>query len=199
MTPERRAKIERVINHRQSTLVVVMENVHDPHNIMAVSRSCDSVGVQNVYIIQDPKQQGFNIQRSGTKSSSSANKWLDYHVYDSTEKCLQDLKANGFKILTTHLDRHSQSIYQVDFTEKVALVFGNEKYGVSDDALHFSDGNFIIPQVGMIQSLNISVACAVSLYEAFRQRQLAGFYDTAQLSEQQQNTIFAQWAQPRKK
>ena len=197
MTPERKEKIEQVLHHRQPDLVVVMENVHDPHNIMAVARSCDSVGVQKVYIIQDEQKDGFNRDRQGAKSSGSANKWLDFIDFDSTEKCLHHLKNEGFAIYSTHLGSTSKELYDVDFTQKTALLFGNEKYGVSQEALSLSDGNFIIPQVGMIQSLNISVACAVSLYEAFRQRKKAGFYQQQQFSKQEYESIFERWSSPK--
>lgn len=198
MTPEREEKIEFVLAHRQPTLTIVMENVNDPHNIMAVCRSCDSVGVQDVHIIHDPNKDGFNIKRQGSKSSSSANKWLDFHFYEKTEDCLNQLKQDGFKLFSTHLNSESVDLYDVDMTQKIALIFGNEKHGVSQEALEMSDGNFIIPQVGMIQSLNISVACAVSLYEAFRQRQQAGFYQHSQLTEPQFESIFTRWTKPKK-
>lgn len=197
MTPERLSKITRVLNHRQPTIVVVMENVHDPHNIMAVARSCDSIGVQNIYVIQDETKDGFNRSKAGTKSSASANKWVNFIDFSSTKDCLTHLKQEGFQIYSTHLSSDAQELYDVDMTKKIALVFGNEKYGISDEALSLSDGNFIIPQVGMIQSLNISVACAVSLYEAFRQRKKAGFYSQPQFSKQDYQHIFEKWTSPK--
>ncbi len=198
MTPERQEKIERVLAKRQPTLTVVMENVNDPHNIMAVARSCDSVGVLDVHVIHDPRKDGFDIRKQGNKSSSSANKWLNFHFYDQTKTCLEQLKSEGFAVYSTHLSAESVELYDVDMTQKIALIFGNEKHGVSEEALGLSDGNFIIPQVGMIQSLNISVACAVSLYEAFRQREQAGFYQQPQFSNQELRSIFARWTDPKK-
>ena len=197
MTPEREERIRNVLNHRQPDLVVVMENVHDPHNIMAVARSCDSVGVQTMYIIQDETKKGFNRERQGTKSSASANKWLDFIDFPSTKDCLSHLKKEGFRIFSTHLGAGAQEIYEIDLTQKVALLFGNEKYGISEEALSMSDGNFIIPQVGMIKSLNISVACAVSLYEAFRQRKQAGRYQQVQFAKTEYQSIFARWSSPK--
>lgn len=198
MTPERERKLKQALNNRQPDLVVVMENVHDPHNIMAVARSCDSVGVQTICVIQDQTKAGFNRDRKGKKSSASANKWVDFIDYESTKACLQDLKQQGFQIYSTKLNEQATDLYQIDFTQKIALLFGNEKFGVSDEALSMSDGNFIIPQVGMIQSLNISVACAVSLYEAFRQRKSAGFYQQVQFSKQEYQSIFGRWSSPKK-
>lgn len=183
MTPEREAKIRTMIHHRQPTLTVVMENVNDPHNIMAVARSCESVGIPQIHIIHDKNQPGFDIRKEGSRSSASANKWISFKNYSSTKACFDQLKQDGFLIYSTHLSTDAISIHEVDMTQKIALVFGNEKHGISDEALSLSDGNFIIPQVGMIQSLNISVACAVSVYEAFRQRKLEGFYNQPQYTK----------------
>ena len=173
MTPERSAKITRVLNHRQNGLAVVMENVHDPHNISAVMRTCDAVGVQEVYILNTmiPRHKKF-----GKTSSASALGWLTIHEYDNTDACMQAIKQRYSKIYATHLGVQSHSLYDLKLTENVALVFGNEHSGVTEECLKYCDGNFIIPQVGMVQSLNISVACAITLYEAFRQRMLTGLY-----------------------
>lgn len=195
MTPKREAKIRHMINHRQPSLAVVMENVHDPHNIMAVSRSCESVGVPKIYVIYDETKPGFNFERANSKSSASANKWMDFEYFTDTKSCLEKLKADGFSIWSTHLSAEAKELYEVNMTDKVALIFGNEKYGVSKEALSMSDGNFIIPQVGMIQSLNISVACAVSVYEAFRQRKAAGFYEQSQYGVEEVEHIFAKLTQ----
>ena len=129
----------------------------------------------------------------GKKSSASASKWLTIHEFEDLEQCYQQVRKKYEKILTTHLGTESKSIHKVDFTESVALVFGNEQDGVSPEALELSDGNFIIPQYGLIQSLNISVACAVTLYEALRQRSVAGMYTESQLTEEEQQLMFDDW------
>jgi len=177
MTPEREAKITKVLNHRQNDLIIVMENVHDPHNVSAVLRTCDAVGVQEVFVLTTviPRHESF-----GRNSSASAMGWLTIHQYDNTEECMAAVRQKCDKIFATHLGTESYSLYDLDLTQRVALVFGNERVGVTEECLGYCDGNFIIPQVGMVQSLNISVACAVSLYEAFRQRQKAGFYSGEQ-------------------
>lgn len=173
MTPEREARIKNVLDHRQPGLVVVMENVHDPHNISAVMRTCDAVGVQDVFVLNTtiPRHKKF-----GKSSSASAAGWLTIHQYDNTAACMNEVRTRCDKIFATHLGVRSYSLYELDLTQRVALVFGNEHSGVTEECLGYCDGNFIIPQVGMVQSLNISVACAITLYEAFRQRQLAGAY-----------------------
>ena len=191
MTPERTEKVTRVLNYRQSGLVMVMENVHDPHNIAAVMRTCDAVGVQDLFIITTvlPTYKQF-----AKRSSASAAGWLSIHQYDNTAECMAAVRQKCDKVYATHLGVASQSLYELDLTQKVAFVFGNERDGVTEDCLKYCDGNFIIPQVGMVQSLNISVACAITLYEAFRQRQNAGFYDgTAKLPEAEWNALAKDW------
>lgn len=191
MTPERTAKIKRVLNHRQSGLVVVMENVYDPHNISAVMRTCDAVGVQDVFVLTTSIAPH---KRFAKTSSASAIGWLSIHQYDDIVACMAAVKERCDKIYATHLGVESHSLYDLNLTERVALVFGNERHGVTEECLSYCDGNFIIPQVGMVQSLNISVACAITLYEAFRQRNNAGLYDgTPRLPEAQMQSLSTEW------
>ena len=190
MTPEREAKITKVLNHRQPDLVMVMENVFDPHNISAVLRTCDAVGVQDVYILTTsiPRHKKY-----GMVSSASALGWLTLHEYDNTEECMAAVRQRVDKIYATHLGVESCSLYDLDLTQPVALVFGNEHSGVTEECLKYCDGNFIIPQVGMVQSLNISVACAITLYEGLRQRTHAGFYNQSRLPESQWKGLATDW------
>lgn len=190
MTSERRKKIESVLSKRQNDLTVVLENVFDPHNISAVMRSCDAVGVQEIFVLNTkiPRHKKW-----GAKSSSSAAKWLTVHQFDNAEECFEQVRKKYSTVLTTHLSSDAVSLYQLDLTKSVALVFGNEHSGVCDEIISMADGNFIIPQMGIIQSLNISVACAVSLYEAFRQKQNAKHYDQVKLTEGEYTSLFNEW------
>jgi tRNA (guanosine-2'-O-)-methyltransferase len=190
MTNERRQKITSVLSKRQNNITVVLENVFDPHNISAVMRSCDAIGIQEIYVLNTkiPRHQKW-----GERSSSSAHKWLTVHQFTDLEECFASLKTKYKKILTTHLSSKSVSLFELDLTQKTALVFGNEHAGVSDEMSALADGNFIIPQVGMIQSLNISVACAVTLYEAFRQKQQAGHYQQQMLTQDEYSVLSKQW------
>ena len=190
MTPKRTAKLTSVLRHRQSTLTVVMENVYDPHNISAVTHTCDAVGIQDIYILNTkiPRHKKF-----GSKSSSSAAKWMTIYQFTNAEECFEALRKNYEHIYATHLASDAISLYKIDFTKSVALVFGNEHDGVSEEILKLVDGNFIIPQVGVIQSLNISVACAVSIYEAFRQKTIAGHYEAPSLSQQRMSELMKEW------
>jgi len=190
MTNERRQKIESVLSNRQNDLTVVMENVFDPHNISAVMRSCDAVGIQEIYVLNTkiPRHKKW-----GARSSSSAAKWLTIHEFENTDECMAALRRKYASILTTHLSADAVSLYQQDLTISTALIFGNEHSGVSDELRAMADGNFIIPQAGMIRSLNISVACAVSLYEAYRQKQLKGHYKNQKLSAAEYTELSNQW------
>ncbi len=190
VTPERENKIRRVVAKRQRNITVIFENVHDPHNISAVLRTCDSVGVKEIYVLYTHDNK---MTKLGKKSSASALKWLQVHYYYNTEKCFAEVRKKYAKIFSTKLTENSSSLYELNLTESVALVFGNEHEGVSELASSLSDGNFLIPQVGMIQSLNISVACAVTLYEAFRQRTEAGMYDTPQLETEERTQLLNKW------
>ena len=190
MTGERKEKIERVLSKRQLDLTVVLENVFDPHNISAVMRSCDAVGIQEIYVLNTriPRHKKW-----GARSSSSAAKWLTVHQFDNSEACFSALRQRYSTILTTHLSSDAVSLYEVDLTKSIALVFGNEHSGVSEEIRALADGNFIIPQVAMIRSLNISVACAVSVYEAYRQKSLAGHYNQLKLDEGTYHELQKQW------
>ncbi|MBX2992780.1 MAG: RNA methyltransferase [Bacteroidetes bacterium] len=182
-------KINRVLRHRQPDLTVVMENIHDPHNVSAVFRSCDAVGVMRVELLYTLEK----FPRIGKKSSSSANKWLERRKHTSVDECYSTLRSEGFRIYATHLATDGVSLYDLDLTQKIALVFGNEHRGLSEEAAAKADCNFVIPMVGMIQSLNISVACAVSLYEALRQRILAGALASPKIPKNDLEELAAEW------
>ena len=190
MTPERRERLLSVLNKRQNDLTVVLENVFDPHNISAVMRTCDAVGIQDVYVLNTkiPRHKKW-----GAKSSSSAAKWLTIHQYTDAQECFAALRRNYKLILTTHLSSDAISLHSIDFTQPIALVFGNEHSGVSDEIRALADGNFIIPQAGIIKSLNISVACAVTVYEALRQKTVAGHYAQRHLDPERFGKLLNEW------
>jgi tRNA (guanosine-2'-O-)-methyltransferase len=184
-------KIRQVLARRQPGLTVVMENIHDPHNVSAVFRTCDAVGVMQVELLYTVEK----FPRIGKKSSSSANKWLERRQHTSVDACFRTLREEGFQIYATHLGTGTVSLYDLDLTKKVALVFGNEHRGVSKEAAEKADANFQIPMLGMIQSLNVSVAAAVSLYEALRQRIACGKTKERALSQAEFDALFDDWVQ----
>jgi tRNA (guanosine-2'-O-)-methyltransferase len=190
MPSERRvARVEYVLKHRQPDLTVVMENIHDPHNVSAMLRSCDAAGVWEAQLL-------YNIDafpKIGKKSSASAGKWVGRRKFKTVEECYGKLRSEGFRIYATRLDEKAQSLYDFDLTQKVALVFGNEHRGVSDEAAREADELLQIPMFGMIQSLNVSVACAITLYEALRQRLVASGYGTGKFSKAKFEELIETW------
>lgn len=190
MTPERLQRLTAVLDKRQEGITIVLENVFDPHNISAVMRTADAVGLQDIYVLNTkiPRHKKW-----GARSSSSAAKWLTIHQYDNAEECFSSLRKRYSSILTTHLSSDAVGLYSIDFTKSIALVFGNEHSGVSEEIRALADGNFIIPQSGIIRSLNISVACAVTLYEAYRQKSLAGHYLRRNLGNARYDTLLKEW------
>ncbi len=191
MRSERRlGKIERVLRWRQPDLTVVMENIHDPHNVSAMLRTCDAVGAMEVQLVYTDEE----FPDIGKKSSASAKKWVERKRYKNIAECYTKLRKDGFIVYATRIGAESKTPYQLDLTQKVALVFGNEHRGVSDEAAQLADGLVQIPMFGMIESLNVSVACAVLLYEAVRQRKDAGKYDSSSLSDTVLEKLVKSWA-----
>lgn len=190
-TARRQERVRGVLERRQPDLTLILENVHDPHNVSAILRSCDAVGVLRVhaiYSIESPPPGMFARQ-----TSASAAKWVDVVRHDSVASCVAELREGGFQILATALGQDSRSLHDWDLTRSVALIVGNEMRGVSDEALALADGLVEIPMVGMVQSLNVSVASAVCLYEAFRQRLEAGAYDTPRLPAEELAALEQDW------
>lgn len=191
MEEKREKRFKEVIHRRQPNITVILENVHDQHNIGAVLRTCDSIGIMEVYVLQSRDDFKVSNITLGKRTSAGARKWVDVHLYNDLEKCFQHIRSKYDKIYATHLDADAKNLHDLNLSESVALLFGNERDGVSKEALAHCDGNFIIPQMGFIKSLNISVACAVTLYEAFRQRDVKGMYtDNPALNPEQQAALF---------
>lgn len=172
MTPTRQKKIQAVMKHRQPTLVVVLENIDDPHNVGAILRSCDAFGVGEVYLLYTGDHRAPLMRELKSKSAASAAKWLRITRYSSCSKLITELKKKKFHILTTGLGVQSVDMRQADMTRPIAIVLGNEHEGVSSVLLKKADVNVRIPMFGFVQSFNVSVAAALLLYEAVRQRNL---------------------------
>ncbi|MBI1193205.1 MAG: RNA methyltransferase [Bacteroidetes bacterium] len=190
MNDARERRCREVLRKRQPDLTVVLEDITDPHNISAVLRSCDAVGVAAIHLIGTYEPYGKHL---GSHSSASAFQWVNVHRYPDRESCVTAVRQQATRLLAACPEPGGTSLYGLDLTQPVALVFGSEQHGLSNDLRERCDGVFCLPQMGMLPSLNISVACAVSLYEALRQRQLAGFYENPRLDEQAQEALYRQW------
>ena len=191
MNPKRLAKFERVVRQRQGNLTVILENVHDLHNVGAVLRSCDSVGIFEIYLLDSNPELSRNNPKIGKRTSAGTRKWIDVFHYKDVDQCIAEVRKKCDKIYGTHLNSEAVELYDLDLSESVALVFGNEHWGISEPLRAHLDGNFIIPQMGMAESLNISVACAITLYEAFRQRREKNLYqnNTTMTTDQQASLL----------
>jgi tRNA (guanosine-2'-O-)-methyltransferase len=169
---------------------VVLENIHDPHNVSAIFRTCDAVGVPKITLIYNLEK----FPKIGKKSSASAFKWVEKEKFKSVSECFDSLHKNGFKIYASSISDDAINLYKIDFKSKIAIVLGNEHRGVSDEAANLADKKFIIPMYGMVQSLNVSVAAAIVLYEALRQRLKRGLYDKSELDGIELEQLIESWA-----
>jgi tRNA (guanosine-2'-O-)-methyltransferase len=189
LTGNRLQKITRAAGARQFSLSIVLENIHDSHNVSAIIRSCDAVGISKVNLLYTIE----SFPKLNRISSASANKWVEIEKFKSVDECVGSLKKDGFRIYSSLLDQNVRSLYELDLTKKVAIVVGNENRGVSDEMKKQSDETFYIPMKGMIQSLNVSVAAAVSLFEALRQRENKNMYDKSDLTPEQLDLLIDNW------
>lgn len=173
----RSEKIKRLAAYRQTDLTVVLENVHDPHNISAVIRTCDAVGIPEVYILYSDTRLHDARLWLGKHSTAGTRKWVQVSLFRHLDDLLPVLKTRYGRLLAATISPDAQNVYNLDFTQPSALVLGNEGQGLTAELISASDVQFQIPQHGMVESLNVSVAASVILYEAFRQRTMAGQYD----------------------
>lgn len=191
MEKRRLEKFKLVVARRQPGLTVILENVTDTHNIGAVLRSADSVGLLEIYVLNTDAHLQTDFIKIGKRTSMGTAKWVEVHYFTNLDACFERVRCKYGRILGALLGEGSTDFHHLDLTQPAALLFGNEHRGLSKGALANMDGSFLIPQVGMAESLNISVACGVTLYEAFRQRREAGFYGPPhRLNEAEQAALF---------
>jgi tRNA (guanosine-2'-O-)-methyltransferase len=191
---ERFHRIQAILARRQPDLTVVMEQVNKEHNFSAVLRNCDAVGVLDVHAI--PPRHGLKL--SGEISAGAA-KWIRVHRHRDARSAVGAVKAAGMQIIAAHPDPKAVDFREVDFTQPTAILVGAERWGLQDDTLAQADMTTVIPMVGMVRSLNVSVATALLLYEAQRQREAAGMYapDPSRIPEARRQTLLFEWTYPR--
>jgi len=191
MTPDRAARLDAVLARRQPDLTVFAENLHKPRNFSAIVRTCDAVGINEIHVTP-----GENDLRTHWNTSQGAEKWINVVCHDSAAAACGHLESGGFQLLAAHLGDAAADYREVDYTRPTALVLGTELFGVSDATLARADRLIMIPMMGVTQSLNVSVACAVVLYEAQRQRQGAGMYDRCRLDPKTLARQRFEWLHP---
>lgn len=174
ITPARRARLEQVLAWRQNDLTLVLSNIHDPHNVSAIYRSADAFGLAEVHLYYTDTP----FPALGRKSSASARKWVETVRHKTRDDLLGALRHKKCQILATSCSPAARPLGDYDFTKPTAVIMGNEHRGVPEELGQCVDGEVYIPMYGMIQSFNVSVAAAVILAEASRQRVLAGMYET---------------------
>jgi len=189
VTIERLNKIKQCLDKRQPDLAVITDHMHKPHNVSAVMRTCDATGVFSLHAVM-PENESFRA-RSGIAMGS--DRWLDIHVHTHIKRAMTSLKQDGFKIVAVHKSERSGSFRNVDYCQKTAVLFGAELFGVSDEAADLADSHVSIPMQGMVESYNVSVAAAIVLTEAQRQRDLAGFYGKRRLDQATYDRMIFKW------
>ncbi len=190
-TPQREERMRQVLARRQHDLSMVINNIHDPHNVSAVLRSCDAFGVHRVHLYYT--REKFPVLGHG--SSASAKKWVERQKHDDPQAMIDFFHAQGMQCVGTGFSETATPLDRFDLTRPTAIVLGNEHRGLDQDLFSLLDGELYIPMQGMVQSLNVSVAAAIILYEAWRQRFQAGMYDRTSLSEEETGQILAAWSE----
>lgn len=191
MTPERFARLKSVLDRRQPDLTVLAEDVHKSHNISAVLRTCDAVGIGELHAVSPggefPRHRGI---------SGGSRKWVNPRLHRDIDAAVGELRSRGFHVVAGHLSADAIDYREWDFTRPTALLLGAERLGVSAHAVSLVDRCLTIPMHGLVESLNVSVAAAVILYEAARQREAAGFYARRRLDEETWRRLLFEWSYP---
>lgn len=191
MTPERYEKILEVLNSRQTDLTVITDQVHKGRNLSAIIRTADAVGIHRVHAVYD---QG--VYRPHTGTAMGAHKWVKTTVHQDIVTPIETLQSEGFQVLAAHFDKRAVDYREVDYTKPTALLLGAEKWGVSESAYSRVDGTVMVPMMGMGSSFNVSVACAIILAEAQRQRSESGMYNHCHILPSEYQTVHFEWCQP---
>ena len=192
MNPERFSKLTTALRRRQPDLTVLMERVHKSHNLSAILRNCDSVGVLEAHAV--PPREGLAIHGH---TSAGTSKWVKVVRHETTGDAVATLRARGFRVLAAHPGPDATDFRAVDYTRPTAIMMGAELLGLSEEGIALADELVVIPMVGMVHSFNVSVAAALLLFEAFRQRQAAGLYDASRLDPADYERILFEWVYPR--
>ena len=192
MNPERFTKLTTALRRRQPDLTVLMERVHKSHNLSAILRNCDSVGVLEAHAVPPP--EGLDIHGH---TSAGTSKWVKVVRHATTQMAIDTLHDQGFRVLAAHPGPDASDFRAVDYTRPTAIMMGAELLGLSEEGLALADERVVIPMVGMVRSFNVSVAAALLLFEAFRQRQAAGMYDASRLDPAEYERLLFEWAYPR--
>ncbi len=191
MTPERFRKLKMVLARRQPDLTVLAADVHKPHNISAIVRTCDAVGIHRVHAVSPSGE--FHHHRM---ASGGSRHWVGLTLHPSLTGAVEALREAGWRLVAAHPTDSARDFREIDYTRRTAIVLGSELEGLEREAIDAADETITIPMAGMVESLNVSVAAALILYEAQRQRSDAGMYDTSRLDAETFDRTLFEWAYP---
>ncbi|HSH76248.1 MAG TPA: tRNA (guanosine(18)-2'-O)-methyltransferase TrmH [Longimicrobiales bacterium] len=191
MRPERFHRLRAVLSRRQPDLTVLMDRVNKSHNFSAILRNCDAVGVLEAHVVAP--ERGLDLHHA---TSAGTKKWISVRRHSTVQEAIAHLRGSGFRLLAAHPSAAARDYRNVDYTTPVAITLGAELHGVSREALDLVDAHVAIPMVGMVHSLNVSVASSLLLFEAFRQRSAAGMYESSRMPRSEFEARLFEWAYP---
>lgn len=191
MNPARFRRIRAALKRRQPDLTVLMDQVNKSHNFSAILRNCDAAGVLNAHVV--PPDSGLDLHHG---TSAGTRKWIGVRRHASIGEAVHDLREEGFTLVAAHPSESSVDYREVDYTTPTAFVMGAELHGVSAEGLELADRHVTIPMMGMVHSLNVSVATALLLFEARRQREARGMYDESRLDPAAFERLLFEWSWP---
>ncbi|MGQ7274333.1 tRNA (guanosine(18)-2'-O)-methyltransferase TrmH [Marinobacter sp. V034] len=191
MTPERLARIKGTLDRRQPDLRVLTDQIHKPRNVSAIIRSCDAFGVANMHAVWP--REGYRAFR---KTTGGSHHWVTTYTHPDMMSAIGDLRQSGHAIYAAQFSDRAVDYRDVDFTRPCVLVLGNEVGGVSQSAADAADEHVVVPMMGMVESLNVSAACAIILAEAQRQRSEAGMFEVSRMPPEEYNRLLFRWCQP---
>ncbi|MEF2229741.1 MAG: RNA methyltransferase [Pseudodesulfovibrio sp.] len=191
ITEKRKERIRRVLARRQKDLTLVFDNIWDPHNVSAVLRSCDAFGVGDVHLYYTSSKW----PELGKKTSGSATKWIRRTEHVDAAAMIRGLRQEGFHLLRTGFSETARPVMDIDFTVPMAVILSNEHRGTAPELAELVREEVYIPMQGMVQSFNVSVAAAIILYEAFKQRRAAGRYESPSFGGEEMERLYREWCE----
>lgn len=186
VTQNKREKINQIIKNRTRYLTIVLENVSQSHNASAILRTCDILGIQDIHVVESSR-----TFTADNEIAKGASKWIDVHHYENIKECAAQLKKNGYILVATTPHERGHTLPELPITRKIALMFGTESVGLSQEALALADEFVTIPMYGFTESFNISVSVAICLYDLMSKIRAADIQ--WRLSPQDQAAVQRAW------
>lgn len=193
MTPARLSKIKQVLSQRQPDLNVITDHVHKGRNLAAIIRTCDAAGIQDITAVVEEDES----YRAFLRAAMGSHQWVDVHKQVGLQAAIDKQKKLGFQVVAAHPGDGAKDFREIDYTKPTSILLGAELVGVSAEGLQLADELVVIPMMGMVASLNVSVAAAIILTEVQYQRQQAGLYLGPRIPTKQYEELIFRWGYPR--